>query len=206
MRPPRSAAGCLFLQVHLAQQKARLEWMRRQSWCTAACNVYALRKTKQRAHAALCLLAYWLLHHVTAPCRLLHHNFKSSVLLHVRVCIGVLGSLQTFFIAGNSFTGTIPEDLLYLPAIRRIDLSNNKFFGTIPLVAIGCVVGHRGPWDGSSFTTVVSAVSSPLAERLNDPYASVKPPQGWLRGQSKNLCSKAAPLYVGQVEFCGSVP
>jgi hypothetical protein len=56
---------------------------------------------------------------------------------------GVLGGLKTFLIASNKFTGTITEDLLYLPAIRHIDMSDNNFFGVLPAVALGWV-----PWLG----------------------------------------------------------
>ncbi|WIA21435.1 hypothetical protein OEZ85_000647 [Tetradesmus obliquus] len=55
--------------------------------------------------------------------------------------VGVLGGLKTFLIASNRFTGTITEDLLYLPAIRHIDMSDNNFFGILPAVALGFPYG-----------------------------------------------------------------
>jgi hypothetical protein len=61
------------------------------------------------------------------------------VLLLLLLLPGVLGGLKTFLIASNNFSGTITEDLLYLPAIRHIDMSDNKFFGILPAVALGWV-------------------------------------------------------------------
>jgi hypothetical protein len=61
---------------------------------------------------------------------------SASLLLLLLLLPGVLGGLKTFLIASNNFTGTITEDLLYLPAIRHVDMSDNNFFGVLPAVAL----------------------------------------------------------------------
>lgn len=73
-------------------------------------------------------------HHSTAA--LLNYIAPHDALRCAGWCPGVLGGLKTFLIPSNNFTGTITEDLLYLPAIRRIDMSNNNFFGVLPAVAL----------------------------------------------------------------------
>jgi hypothetical protein len=50
----------------------------------------------------------------------------------------LLSSLKTFVVASNKFSGTVNENIYYLPALAKLDLSNNTLVGTTPQ-AIGCV-------------------------------------------------------------------
>lgn len=62
-----------------------------------------------------------------------------SLLCCAAVCqIVLLSSLKTFVVAGNKFSGTVNENIYYLPALAKLDLSNNSLVGTTP-PAIGCV-------------------------------------------------------------------
>jgi hypothetical protein len=45
--------------------------------------------------------------------------------------------MKSLYLADNRLTGTITEDVYYLPSLKRVDLSNNLFNGTIPGHAIG---------------------------------------------------------------------
>eukprot|EP00878_Enallax_costatus_P004317 GHUV01004548.1.p1 GENE.GHUV01004548.1~~GHUV01004548.1.p1 ORF type:complete len:1095 (+),score=312.31 GHUV01004548.1:392-3676(+) len=46
--------------------------------------------------------------------------------------ITILSALKAIDISGNQFTGTLTEDVWYLPALTMIALGNNQFVGTIP--------------------------------------------------------------------------
>lgn len=62
-----------------------------------------------------------------------------AVLCCAAVCqIVLLSSLKTFVVASNKFSGTVNENIYYLPALAKLDLSNNTLVGTTPQ-AIGCV-------------------------------------------------------------------
>jgi hypothetical protein len=52
--------------------------------------------------------------------------------------IVLLSSLKTFVVASNKLTGTVNENIYYLPALAKLDLSNNTLVGTTP-PAIGYV-------------------------------------------------------------------
>lgn len=44
--------------------------------------------------------------------------------------ITLLSSLKTFVVSSNKFNGTVNENIYYLPALAKLDLSNNTLVGT----------------------------------------------------------------------------
>lgn len=48
----------------------------------------------------------------------------------------LLSSLKTFVVSSNKLSGTVNENIYYLPALAKLDLSNNSFVGTM-VQAIG---------------------------------------------------------------------
>jgi hypothetical protein len=48
----------------------------------------------------------------------------------------LLSSLKTFVVSSNRFRGTVNENVYYLPALAKLDISNNSFVGTM-VPAIG---------------------------------------------------------------------
>ena len=48
----------------------------------------------------------------------------------------LLSSLKTFVVSSNKLTGTVNENIYYLPGLAKLDLSNNSFVGTM-VQAIG---------------------------------------------------------------------
>lgn len=50
--------------------------------------------------------------------------------------VTLLSSLKTFVVSSNQFSGTMTENIYYLPALAKLDLSNNSLVGTTP-TAIG---------------------------------------------------------------------
>lgn len=50
--------------------------------------------------------------------------------------IVLLSSLKTFVVSSNRFSGTVNENIYYLPALAKLDLSNNTLVGTM-VQAIG---------------------------------------------------------------------
>lgn len=48
----------------------------------------------------------------------------------------LLSSLKTFVVSSNRFSGTVNENIYYLPALAKLDISNNSFVGTM-VPAIG---------------------------------------------------------------------
>lgn len=52
--------------------------------------------------------------------------------LPVHEQITLLSSLKTFVVSSNRFSGTVNENIYYLPALAKLDLSNNALVGTLP--------------------------------------------------------------------------
>lgn len=52
--------------------------------------------------------------------------------------ITLLSGLKTLLLGRNSFTGTMTEDIYYLPSLMHLDISNNQFVGTIPPAIGSC--------------------------------------------------------------------
>jgi len=53
-------------------------------------------------------------------------------LLPVHSQITLLSSLKTFVVSSNRFSGTVNENIYFLPALAKLDLSNNALVGTLP--------------------------------------------------------------------------
>jgi hypothetical protein len=77
------------------------------------------------------------------------------VLLTAGLQIVLLSSLKTFVVASNKLTGTVNENIYYLPALAKLDFSNNTLVGTTP-PAIGYASGVQAPSNDSCAANITA--------------------------------------------------
>jgi Leucine-rich repeat (LRR) protein len=70
-------------------------------------------------------------HAAPSPALLQHLDISSNLLTGLPNQITLLSGLKTLIMSGNKFQGTLTEDVFFLPALMRFDVSNNSFVGTI---------------------------------------------------------------------------
>ncbi|CAM8909131.1 unnamed protein product [Rhodiola kirilowii] len=61
--------------------------------------------------------------------------------------VAVIGSLQRLILAGNNFTGIIPEELTRLTSLIELDVSNNHLYGKVPVFRTNVLVKTDGNVD-----------------------------------------------------------
>uniref|UniRef100_A0A7N0SZX5 non-specific serine/threonine protein kinase n=1 Tax=Kalanchoe fedtschenkoi TaxID=63787 RepID=A0A7N0SZX5_KALFE len=85
-----------------------------------------------------------------------------------------IASLQRLLLAGNNFTGTIPEELTGLTGLIQLDVSNNQLYGKIPAFRSNVMVKVDGNADIGKAKGSTAAANGPSSEANGEDAQSRK--------------------------------